>query len=227
MSELTLQRIRSYVLRQGRMTRNQQRAYAELAEQHVLPYTGELIDFNVCFARRAPLVCEIGFGMGRSLVKLAQHHPDMNFIGIEVHAPGVGSCLHAMRESAVTNLKIIQHDAMEVLAHCFAAASVSKLNLFFPDPWPKKRHHKRRIVQQAFLDAVAGVLRVGGRLQMATDWQPYAEWMLEQTDVHPQFSNVAGRGCFVAARQGRFATKFELRGQRLGHKIFDLLYERQ
>jgi tRNA (guanine-N7-)-methyltransferase len=222
MNNTTTARIRSYVLRQGRMTRNQQRAYHELVKIHSIPFEGKPVHWAAYFGREAPLVCEIGFGMGRSLVQMAQHHPEMDFIGIEVHGPGVGSCLHALREAAVTNLKIIQHDAMDVLLQGFEPGSLSRLHLFFPDPWPKKRHNKRRIVQKPFLDASASVLCAGGTLHMATDWAPYASWMLEHAEAHEAFTNQAGEGVFSEPGEGRFLTKFEQRGQRLGHRIFDL-----
>jgi tRNA (guanine-N7-)-methyltransferase len=218
--------IRSYVLRAGRITPAQKRALDELLPRFGIPYAPAAIDFDRVFGRTAPRVLEIGFGNGDTLVELAAESPERDFIGAEVHPPGVGHCLLAVESRGLANVRVIVHDAVEVLAHQVAPASLDEVLLYFPDPWPKKRHHKRRIVQPAFAALVADRLKPGGRFKLATDWEPYAAWMLEVLDASPGFANAAaGGGC--VERPQRSATRFERRGQRLGHRVFDLEFVRR
>jgi tRNA (guanine-N7-)-methyltransferase len=218
--------IRSYVLRAGRITPAQKRALDELLPRFGIPYSPAAIDFDRVFGRTAPRVLEIGFGNGDTLVELAAESPERDFIGAEVHPPGVGHCLLAVESRGLANVRVIVHDAVEVLAHQVAPASLDEVLLYFPDPWPKKRHHKRRIVQPAFAALVADRLKPGGRFKLATDWEPYAAWMLEVLDASPGFANAAaGGGC--VDRPQRSATRFERRGQRLGHRVFDLEFVRR
>ena len=218
--------IRSYVLRAGRITPAQKRALDELLTRFGIPYSPAAIDLDRVFGRAAPRVLEIGFGNGDTLVELAAGSPERDFIGAEVHPPGVGHCLLAVESRGLANVRVIVHDAVEVLAHQVAPASLDEVLLYFPDPWPKKRHHKRRIVQPAFAALVADRLKPGGRFKLATDWEPYAAWMLEVLDASPGFANAAaGGGC--VDRPERAATRFERRGQRLGHRVFDLEFVRR
>jgi tRNA (guanine-N7-)-methyltransferase len=218
--------IRSYVLRAGRITQAQKRALEELMPRHGIPYSPAPLDLDRVFGRTAPRVLEIGFGNGDTLVGLAAQSPARDFIGVEVHPPGVGHCLLEVESRGLANVRIIAHDAVEVLAHQLAPASLDEVLLYFPDPWPKKRHHKRRIVQPAFAALVADRLKPGGRLKLATDWEPYAAWMLEVLDAAPGLENAApGGGCVDRPERG--ATRFERRGRRLGHRVFDLEYLRR
>jgi tRNA (guanine-N7-)-methyltransferase len=218
--------IRSYVLRAGRITQAQKRALEELMPRHGIPYSPAPLDLDRVFGRAAPRVLEIGFGNGDTLVGLAAQSPARDFIGVEVHPPGVGHCLLEVESRGLANVRIIAHDAVEVLAHQLAPASLDEVLLYFPDPWPKKRHHKRRIVQPAFAALVADRLKPGGRLKLATDWEPYAAWMLEVLDAAPGLENAApGGGCVDRPERG--ATRFERRGRRLGHRVFDLEYLRR
>ena len=194
---------------------------------HGLPYTEKPLEPRALFGRTAPLWLEIGFGNGDALVEMARGHPDVDFIGCEVHAPGVGHALLGIEEHGLDNVRIVQHDAMEVLERMFAPATLARVLLFFPDPWHKKRHHKRRIVQPDFLDAVARTLAPEGLLHCATDWRDYAEWMLERIEADERFENVAGPGRASPRPAWRTLTRFERRGERLGHAVTDLLYLRR
>ncbi len=215
--------IRSYVLRAGRITPAQKRALEELMPRYGIPYAEAPLDLDRVFGRTAPRVFEIGFGNGDTLVELAAREPGRDFIGAEVHPPGVGHCLLEVESRGLTNVRVIAHDAVEVLAHQFAPASLDEVLLYFPDPWPKKRHHKRRILQPAFAALVTDRLKPGGRFRLATDWEPYAAWMLEVLDASPALANTApGGGCVERPERG--ATRFERRGRRLGHQVFDLEY---
>jgi tRNA (guanine-N7-)-methyltransferase len=219
------QGIRSYVLRAGRITQAQKRALDELLPRWGIPFAGQPLDLDAAFGRRAPRVLEIGFGNGDTLVELAARQPETDFVGVEVHPPGVGHCLLAIEEARLTNVRVVVHDAVEVLGEGLAPASLDEVLLYFPDPWPKKRHHKRRIVQPDFVALVAGRLRRGGKFRMATDWEPYAGWMLEVLGASPDFRNAApGGGCVDRPERG--ATRFERRGRRLGHSVFDLEFVR-
>jgi tRNA (guanine-N7-)-methyltransferase len=215
--------IRSYVLRAGRITPAQKRALEELMPRHGLAFAGRPLDLDAAFGRRAPRVLEIGFGNGDTLVEIAALAPGTDFIGVEVHPPGIGHCLLAIEAAGLTNVRIVAHDAVQVLREGLAPASLDEVLLYFPDPWPKKRHHKRRIVQPEFVALVASRLKPGGRFRLATDWEPYAAWMLEVIGASPEFRNAApGGGCVERPERG--ATRFERRGQRLGHAVFDFEY---
>ena len=179
------QPVRSYVLRAGRITQAQRRALDELLPRFGIAYEASPLDLDRAFGRIAPRVLEIGFGNGDTLVALAASSPDSNFIGVEVHPPGIGHCLLAIQSKELTNVRVIAHDAVEVLASQLPPASLDEVLLYFPDPWPKKRHHKRRIVQPPFAALVASRLKQGGRFRLATDWEPYAEWMLEILNAEP------------------------------------------
>jgi tRNA (guanine-N7-)-methyltransferase len=219
--------IRSYVVRAGRMTDGQQRAMAVLWPRFGVPYDVTPLDLDALFGRRARRVLEIGFGNGDHLASMAAANPDTDFLGVEVHPPGVGHLLQEVERLGLTNVRVIRHDAIEVLTHPLPPASLDELQLLFPDPWHKKRHHKRRIVQPAFLDLVAGRLKVGGVLRMATDWQPYAEHMLETLRADPRFVNLSVNGDYVARDESRAPTRFERRGERLGHAVFDFAFRRR
>ncbi len=218
--------IRSYVLRTGRITPAQRRALDELLPRWGIPFAGETLDFDAVFGRHAPRVMEIGFGDGATLVELAARTPQTDFIGVEVHPPGIGHCLLGIAARALSNVRVIAHDAVEVLQSQVPAASLDAILLYFPDPWPKKRHHKRRIVQPAFAALAASRLKPGGALRLATDWAPYAEWMLEVLNAEPALVNAAADGRYGDG-SGRDRTRFENRGRRLGHQVFDFEFRRR
>ena len=218
--------VRSFVVRAGRMTVAQERAWTELWPRYGIETGGEPVDFTAVFGRAAPLTLEIGFGNGESLLALAAAHPERDYVGIEVHRPGIGHLMLRAEELGLGNLRAICRDAVEVLQQCVAAGSLDELLLYFPDPWPKKRHHKRRIVQPPFVALVASRLRPGGVLRMATDWQPYAEHMLEVASGCAALRNESPDGSFVARPESRPVTKFERRGPRLGHGTWDLAFSR-
>ncbi|MEX2469437.1 MAG: tRNA (guanosine(46)-N7)-methyltransferase TrmB, partial [Pseudohongiellaceae bacterium] len=217
--------LRSYVIRAGRLTDSQRRALAAHWDAYVVPCEGELLDLSALFPHPAPVTVEIGFGMGDSLLAMARDKPEHNFLGIEVHKPGVGKLLNGIVEHDLTNIRIVSHDAKEVFGDGLAPASVDRVLLLFPDPWPKKRHHKRRLLQPAFVELVATRLRPGGHFHLATDWQNYAEHMLEVMEASPSFRNTQGARHYWQHPE-RPETKFERRGQRLGHGVWDLLYEK-
>jgi tRNA (guanine-N7-)-methyltransferase len=209
--------IRSYVLRQGRTTPAQKRALEQLLPKYGLPFAKK--PAKDAFGRKAPLVLEIGSGMGEATAAIAREHPEADFIAVEVHAPGVGSLLRRIEESGLTNLRVIRHDAVEVLEHMIADSELAAIHLFFPDPWPKKRHHKRRLVQPAFAALAARKLAPGGVLHAATDWPEYAD------EIAAVFSAVLEKAERGFTR--RPATKFEARGVRLGHPVRDLVFRRR
>ena len=219
--------IRSFVRREGRMTESQKNAIADLWPHYGLDFNGEALDIAETFQREASTILEIGFGMGDSLVSIAESHPENNYIGIEVHRPGVGRLLGNVQEKQITNLKVFCHDAVEVLKQTIPDESLDGVFLFFPDPWPKARHHKRRIVQPAFVELIAKKLKPGGFFHMATDWENYAEHMLEVMTASPLFKNQSETGGAVEKPGYRPLTKFEKRGQRLGHGIWDLVFIRK
>ena len=229
-----LRRIRSFVLRAGRITDAQQRALVDLWPRFGLDVATDSLGIPLAldhfFGRTAPRVLEIGFGNGENLIEYAQRDLTRDFIGVEVHRAGVGHALLRAEQLQLTNLRVICHDAVEVLESAIAPASLDEVLILFPDPWHKKRHHKRRLVQSGFIDLLASRLRSGGLLQLATDWQPYAEQMLEVLGSHPDFRNRAeelgGAAGFVPRPDWRALTRFERRGQRLGHGVWDLSFER-
>lgn len=219
--------VRSFVRRAGRLTPAQARALRELwPEYGIEPPAGGTLDLGAVFGRSAPRICEIGFGDGEALAVLAGQRPDTDFLGIEVHEPGIGHLLLRLQKEQLRNVRLIRQDAVDVLRGWLPPESLDRIHLFFPDPWPKKRHHKRRILQPEFLALAARVLRPGGVLHLATDWKDYADQMLEYTDATPRFRNRAGPGNFSARPAERPETKFERRGRRLGHGVWDLVYER-
>jgi tRNA (guanine-N7-)-methyltransferase len=219
-------RIRSFVVRAGRIGPGQARALVALAPRFVIPYTAGAVDFAAVFGRRAPLAVEIGFGMGSATAAIAAAAPAMDFIGIEVHPPGVGALLQRLDAARIDNVRIVQHDAVEVLESMIAPASLAAIHLFFPDPWPKKRHHKRRLVQPPFVRLLASRLAPGATLHCATDWLPYAEQMLAVLSAEPTLANAAGEG-FAPRPSSRPLTKFEQRGLDRGHGVRDLLFARR
>jgi len=217
--------IRSFVRREGRITRSQQRALDELWPRYGLE-AGQHLDLDLIFGRRAASTLEIGFGNGASLAVMAEQEPDTDFIGIEVHRPGVGHLLLELERRGLENVRIICADAVQILKECLPDSSLDRVLLFFPDPWPKQRHHKRRIVQPGFIELLARKLRAGGILHMATDWENYAEHMLAVMENADAFRNCAGQGHYSPRPAYRPVTKFEQRGQRLGHGMWDLLFEK-
>lgn len=208
------------------MTASQQKALAELWPDFGIEYVPAILDLDAQFGRRAPRVLEIGFGNGDSLVQLASENPDCDFLGIEVHDPGIGHCMIAARAAGISNLKLIGHDAIDVLQEQLAPASLTRINLYFPDPWPKKRHHKRRIVQPAFLELCASRLEPGGSLHIATDWENYAEHIDAALAASPLFECEERREHAGDQPLQRPATKFERRGLKKGHRIWDWRFRR-
>jgi tRNA (guanine-N7-)-methyltransferase len=217
--------IKSFVLRAGRMGSGQVRALRELAPRYVLPFSATPIDLSPTFGRHAPLIVEIGFGMGQATAQIAAARPHDNFLGIEVHEPGVGALLQRIDQQQLTNLRIVQHDAVEVLQHMIAPATLAAVHVFFPDPWPKKRHWKRRLIQPPFVALLASRLAPGGTLHCATDWQPYAEQMLDVLSAEPLLANTASG--YAPRPDYRPLTKFENRGLALGHGVWDLVFTRR
>ncbi len=213
-------------MRAGRMTDGQQRGLDQGLPRFGLSVEAGAPDFDALFGRAAPRTLEIGFGMGQSLLEMAAAAPEQDFIGVEVHRPGVGALLNGLLTQQLTNVRVYPCDAMEVLRTCVADASLDRLLLFFPDPWHKARHHKRRIVQPAFVQLVRQKLKVGGVLHMATDWAAYAEQMLEVLSAAPGYHNQASDGGYVPRPEERPVTKFERRGERLGHGVWDLKFQR-
>lgn len=218
--------IRSFVRRAGRLTASQQRALDELWPRWGVDCAATALDLDALFGRHAPRVLEIGFGNGESLVRQAADHPEQDFIGIEVHEPGVGHCLLAIRDAGISNLRLISHDALDVLTRQIPPASLARINLYFPDPWPKKRHHKRRIIQARFMNLLHRKMAPGAILHIATDWQPYAHHILETVAAAGGFANLSPSGDFCARPAWRPATKFEQRAVRLGHESRDMLFRR-
>jgi tRNA (guanine-N7-)-methyltransferase len=218
--------IRSFVMRAGRMTDAQQRALQELWPRYGLDYAPQPVDLDALFGRAAPRALEIGFGNGEHLAALAAAHPGYDHLGVEVHPPGVGHLLQLIAAAGLTNVRVSSHDAVEVLAEQIPAASLDEVRVLFPDPWHKKRHHKRRLIQPAFLDLLALRLRPGGVLRLATDWEPYAVHMLEVLRAHAAYENLSASGDYVERDDARAPTRFERRGERLGHVVHDLAFRR-
>jgi tRNA (guanine-N7-)-methyltransferase len=219
--------IRSFVRRQGRLSDKQAYALNHLWEKYGLALAQTELDFSALFGRVAPCILEIGFGMGQSFIAQAQQNPGLNYIGIEVHKPGIANVLAAIEKQNITNIRLFDADAVEVLQHCIPANSLTAVQLFFPDPWPKRRHHKRRLVQPAFVELIRQKLIVGGKFHLATDWQDYAVQMMEVLSVAPGFVNAIAPQQYASRPEERPLTKFELRGQRLGHEVFDLLFVKE
>ncbi len=221
-----MRRVRSFVRRQGRLTKGQQQALDDYWPVMGVEFQQEPVDFTALFGREAPVVLEIGFGMGASLVTMASSNPQQNFLGIEVHSPGVGACLGSAHEAGIDNLRVMCHDAVEVLNKMIPDNSLRMVQLFFPDPWHKARHNKRRIVQVPFAELVLRKLKLGGVFHMATDWEAYAEHMLEVMNSVDGYKNQSAENNYVPRPESRPLTKFEQRGQRLGHGVWDLMFER-
>jgi tRNA (guanine-N7-)-methyltransferase len=218
--------IRSFVLRQGRTTDAQREALERDWPRYGLDWPRPAADPRSWFASPLPVVVEIGFGNGEAIAAAAAADPARNYLGIEVHRPGVGRLLRELAARAIDNVRVISADAVEVLRDGIEPGSLDEVRLYFPDPWHKTRHHKRRIVQTPFVELVASRLRPGGRFHLATDWEPYAQWMREVLDPSPLFRNSGGDTGFVPRPEGRIETHFERRGRRLGHGVWDMVYER-
>lgn len=218
--------IRSYVIRGGRITEGQKKAFDSAWQEYGLSLFDGLVDYSQLFGRTAPVVLEVGFGMGDSLLAMAESRPDMDFIGIEVHPPGVGRLLNNAKKVGITNLRVFMADAVDVLEDCIPDGSLARFQLYFPDPWHKKKHNKRRIVQPEFMQLVRQKLSTGGVCHLATDWEPYAEHMMEVMSLAEGYKNQADEYHFAVRPEYRPLTKFENRGQKLGHGVWDLLFER-
>ena len=216
--------IRSYVLRQGRVSNAQRRAHDTLLPRFGIEYAPAPLDFDRVFARHAPRVLEIGFGMGETTAAIAASHPQIDYLALEVHTPGVGSLLKELDERGLANVRIVQHDAVEVLEHMVPQASLDGAHIFFPDPWPKKRHHKRRLIQPPLVALLASRLKPGGYVHAATDWEEYAQQILEVFSAEPLLENTAES--YAARPEYRPLTKFEQRGLRLGHGVWDIVFRR-
>jgi tRNA (guanine-N7-)-methyltransferase len=221
----TEHRIRSFVTRAGRLSTAQARAIDTLGAQFCIPYAKEVLDVDKAFGRSAPTVLEIGFGMGDTTAKIAAGMPDKNFIGVEVHTPGVGSLLKLIGEQQLNNLRVIQHDAVEVITHMIAPESLAGVHVFFPDPWHKARHNKRRLIQPPFVALLCSRIAPGGYLHCATDWEEYAEQMLQVLGDEPTLKNAAEG--YAPRPEYRPVTKFENRGLRLGHGVWDLVFTKR
>jgi tRNA (guanine-N7-)-methyltransferase len=217
--------IRSYVLRQGRFSPAQQKAYSELLPHFGVPYAASPLDLRALFGRAAPVVLEVGFGMGETTARIAAENPGIDYLGVEVHAPGVGSLLRQVHAAGLSNVRVVSHDAVEVLRDMIPADSLAGMHVFFPDPWPKKRHHKRRLLQPAFTALAASRLAPGGYIHVATDWEDYALQVLEVLGATPGLVNTAGG--FAPRPATRPETKFERRGLELGHGVWDLVFRRE
>ena len=215
--------IRSYVIRSGRLTDAQRKAIESYWESYVVEFNNETLDPNKLFEKPQKLTVEIGFGMGDSLLEMAKQGPDQNFLGIEVHQPGVGKLLNGIAENQLTNIKLICHDAREILETGLPDNCIDKLLLFFPDPWHKKRHNKRRLVQPEFIELLLEKLNTAAELHFATDWQAYAEHMMEVLEANPRLENILGAQNYWP-EPDRPVTKFEKRGQRLVHGVWDLRF---
>lgn len=216
--------IRSFVLRAGRLSPAQNRALETLMPRWGVAWQETPLDFAALFGRQAPVALEIGFGMGESTISIAQAMPEVNFLALDVHPPGVGNLLKRIEEEGITNIRVMRHDAVEVVERLIPLNSLSRIHIFFPDPWPKARHHKRRLVQPPFIKTLAQHLKPGGVMHLATDWENYAEQMLEVLSHEPLLRNQYEG--FAPRPEYRPLTKFEQRGLRLGHGVWDLLFER-
>lgn len=224
--EKHLRRIQTFMRRSSALTASQKRGVEEFAPRLQLQKPEGLLDIAGIFGREAPLTVEIGFGMGYSLVEMAQAAPERNFIGVEIHQPGLAQICYELGTRGMNNVRVFDADALILLEKHFADASIDTLQLFFPDPWQKKKHFKRRLVQASNAELIRQKLKIGGVFHMATDWENYAEWMREIMEVQPGYRNQKGPGVFSERPEQRPLTKFEVRGQKAGHGVWDLLYER-
>jgi tRNA (guanine-N7-)-methyltransferase len=225
-SNPSLRRIRSFVLREGRMTPAQQRAFDAHWARYGIPYSGVRQDFDTTFDRQAPRVLEIGFGNGEALAWASEHDQARDFIGVEVHGPGVGRLMNVLAAREAENARLYRHDAVEVLQHEIAPGSLAEARIWFPDPWHKKRHHKRRLIQPDFVALLASRMATNGLLHLATDWQQYAEYMLQVMEASPDWRNQLNPGEYAEKPSWRIETHFERRGLKLGHGVWDLLYRK-
>ena len=216
--------IRSFVLRQGRVSPAQQRNFDELMPRFGVPYRSALIDLNQLFNRPSEKFLEIGFGMGETTATIAVAHPDNDYLGIEVHTPGVGALLKIIGAQGINNIRIVQHDAVEVLQHMIADGTFSGVHIFFPDPWPKTRHHKRRLIQPPFIKLITAKIKTGGYIHAATDWQEYAEQILVVLSNEPKLRNTTEN--YSPRPSYRPLTKFEARGIKLGHDVWDCVFKK-
>jgi tRNA (guanine-N7-)-methyltransferase len=217
--------IRSFVRRAGRTTTGQAKAFSELGPRFLVPYRPQPLDFKAAFGREAPTILEIGFGMGEATAHIAGVMPEMNFLCCEVHEPGVGALLKRIGEHQLSNIRIVQHDAVEVLEHMLAERSLAGVHIFFPDPWHKLRHNKRRLIQPPLVARLASRLQAGGYIHCATDWQPYAQQMLEVLSAEPRLENTDE--AYAPRPHYRPLTKFENRGLKLGHGVWDLVFRKK
>jgi tRNA (guanine-N7-)-methyltransferase len=222
---LSKRSIRSFVLRQGRVSNAQRRAFDELLPRYGLPFAARVHDLDAAFGRPAPKILEVGSGMGETTAAIAAAHPENDYLAVEVHTPGVGSLLKRVAELGLANLRVVQHDAVEVLQEMIAPGTLAGVHLFFPDPWPKKRHHKRRLIQAPFAALLASRLRRGGYVHAATDWEDYAIQILEVFAAEPMLENAA-QG-FADRPETRPVTKFEERGLKLGHRVWDVVFRKR
>jgi tRNA (guanine-N7-)-methyltransferase len=217
--------IRSFVLRQGRLSNAQRRAHETLMPKYGIPYLGKLLELDPVFGRSVPKFLEIGFGMGETTALIAQTHPQNDYLAVEVHTPGVGSLLKQVEELGLTNIRIIQHDVVEVLQHALRPECLDGVHIFFPDPWPKARHHKRRLIQAEFVALLCSHLKPGGYIHVATDWEDYAEQILKVLSGEPHLTNTAVG--YAPRPEYRPMTKFEQRGLRLGHGVWDVIFRKK
>jgi tRNA (guanine-N7-)-methyltransferase len=217
--------IRSFVLRQGRVSEAQRRAHDNLLPMYGVPYQQASLDLDAVFERSGEKFLEIGFGMGETTAHIALAHPDRDYLAIEVHTPGVGALLKTIGEAAIQNIRIVQHDAVEVLSNMIVTETFHGAHIFFPDPWPKKRHHKRRLIQAPFVALIASKLKPGGYLHVATDWEEYAQQILLVLSAEPTLQNTAAD--FAPRPDYRPLTKFEARGLRLGHGVWDIVFQKK
>jgi len=227
MSEPSNYRIKSFVIRAGRMTESQQKGWSSVFPEHGFTLSERRFDWDRSFAVAGRRVLEIGFGMGDSLVAMADQNPQDRYLGIEVHRPGVGKLLSEVDKRGIKNLKVFAEDAVQVLEEAIPQESIDLLQIFFPDPWHKKRHHKRRLIQPDFVELLVCRLSAAGHLHLATDWQPYAEHMMEVLSANALLLNTAGQNNYIVRPESRPETKFERRGHRLGHGVWDLLFEKR
>ncbi len=219
-------KIRSFVRRSGRMTASQKRGLEELWPLFGIEFQSSVLNFTTVFCRAAPTNIEIGFGMAENLIAVAKARPDENFIGIEVHDPGIGNALNQIEEFNLSNLRVIKHDAVEVLKRQISPHSLNSVCIFFPDPWHKNKHQKRRLINAEFADLLATKIKKGGHIYLATDWQDYAEQMLNVLNNNSHFNNISEQNAYCERIEFRSLTKFEKRGQRLGHGVWDLVFQR-
>ena len=225
--EKHMRKVRSFVHRESRMTARQKRAVDELWPSFGITLSDATLDLTTIFGRDVPRSLEIGLGMGDALLAMAQRYPERDFVGVDVHRPGVGNTLDLGRNLGLTNVRAVVADAVELLKHNVADASFDTVYIFFPDPWPKTRHHKRRLISPAFVELLSSKLKPGGVVQLATDWEAYALWMMDVLSASPAFENLSGVGNFAPRCEDRALTKFEARGQRLGHGVWDLAFSRR